>query len=88
MKKRPTRRRPASRPASKTKQAIDALKAAIRSDTDYAWTWHCNVAMAFQDAGGTHEEGNRGAARFMQTVFDVDVTKFEQWNSFPWASGG
>ena len=68
-----------------TSEAFDTLKSAIQADNDYAWTWHCNVAMPFADEGGSHEQANRAAARFMQTCFDVDVTTFDQWKSFDWA---
>ena len=67
-----------------TSEAFDVLKAAIQADDDYAWAWHCNVAMPFVDEGGTHEHANRAAARFMQTCFEVDVTTFGQWKSFEW----
>lgn len=67
-------------------EVFEALKTAIQADNDYAWTWHCNVAMPFQDEGGSHEQANRAAARFMATAFDVDVTTFDQWKSFPWAN--
>jgi len=65
--------------------AMFAMNAAIQADSDYAWSWHCNVAMPFQDEGGTHEQANRAAARFMQTAFGVDVTTFDQWLAFDWA---
>ena len=63
-----------------TSEAFDALKSAIQADDDYAWSWHCNVAMPFVDEGGSHEQANRAAARFMRTCFNMDVTKFDQWN--------
>jgi len=68
-----------------TKEAFEALKKAIQADHSYAWSWHCNVAMPFQDEGGSHEQANRAVARFMQTAFDVDVTTFDEWKAFPWA---
>jgi len=74
--------------AARAKSPIDRLTEAIQTDADYAWSWHCNVAMPFADEGGTHEQANRAAARFMRTAFGVDVTQFPQWKSFPWAAGG
>jgi hypothetical protein len=65
-----------------TGEAFEALKAAIQADDDYAWGWHCNIAMAFYDEGETHEQANKAAARCMSIVFDVDVTTFDQWKSF------
>ena len=69
-----------------TKEAFESLKKAIQEDHSYAWSWHCNVAMPFQDEGGSHEQANLAAARFMRTAFDVDVTTFDEWKSFDWAS--
>lgn len=66
---------------SDTSYAYEVLRKAML-DEEYAWAWHCNIAMAFQDEGGGHEQSNRAAARFMQTAFDIDVTKFKVWNSF------
>ena len=68
------------------KEAFEAFRAAIQKDRSYAWSWHCNVAVPFMDNGLSHEQANRGAATFMQTAFDVDVTTFNEWKSFPWAS--
>ena len=55
------------------KEAISALDKAMQSDPDYAWSWHCNIAMAMQDEGVDREKANKGAARFMQLAFGVDT---------------
>lgn len=47
----------------------------MQKDSDYAWSWHCNIAMAVVDEGGSHELGNRAAVRFMQMAFNVDTSK-------------
>ena len=52
--------------------AMKVVLEAMRSDPDYAWSWHCNVAMAFVDAGGDHYTANQGAARFMQLLAGVE----------------
>jgi hypothetical protein len=57
------------------------LTAAMQSDMDYAWGWHCNIAMAAFDAGCPHDVANEGAARFMKMLFNVDTRKHE-W--FSW----
>lgn len=68
----------AQHPLASTQQAEEvpaAMKVvleAMRSDPDYAWSWHCNVAMAFVDAGGDHYTANQGAARFMQLLAGVE----------------
>lgn len=66
------------------REAFEVLQKAIQDDRSYAWSWHCNVAVVFIDEGGTHEQSNRAAARFMRTAFGVDVTTFDEWKSFPW----
>ena len=74
------------RPAKLTpRQHRTALSKAMQSDSDFAWTWHCCVATAFQDEGGDHQQSNMAAARFMKQAFEVDVTLCDQWKSFPWA---
>ena len=55
--------------------AFDVLKSAVQSDDEYAWGWHCNIAMAYQDEGATHEAGNKAAARFMKQCFDVNMNE-------------
>lgn len=55
---------------------LDAMKTltdTIKTDLDYAWAWHCNIAMAAYDAGCDHAVANEGAARFMQQLFGVDT---------------
>jgi hypothetical protein len=58
------------------------LKAALKADDDYAWTWHCNIACVGLACGGSHQEANRYAAQFMKNTFDVDVTTQENWKRF------
>lgn len=53
--------------------AVKRLCKALRDDLDYAWSWHCNVAMTAYDAGCPHDVANEGAARFMQLLADVDT---------------
>jgi hypothetical protein len=55
------------------KQAMDALREAMLEDYSYAWSWHCNIAMASQDAGAPHKEANERAAGFMRNAFGVDT---------------
>lgn len=55
--------------------APDAMRVvldAMRSDPEYAWSWHCNIAMAFVDEGGDHAMANHAAARFMRSLAGVD----------------
>lgn len=53
------------------KEAFETLKTAIQSDPSYAWSWHCNVAMASVDEGMPSEAANKAADRFMQICFGV-----------------
>lgn len=62
-----------------TKEAMDHLKQAINEDRSYAWSWHCNIAVPFQDAGASFAQANEGAARVMQHFFNVDVRTFPEW---------
>lgn len=55
-------------------ETMDTLAWYIKNDDDYAWSWHCNLAMMAYDAGATHREANIGASNFMKTAFDVDTT--------------
>lgn len=59
---------------SPIKGLIDAMKA----DPEYAWGWHCNLAMAMHDSGaGPHQVCNKGAALFLSLLSDgaVDTTQ-------------
>jgi len=48
-----------------TSDAVDALKQAIHNDDGLAWSYHCNIAMAAQDEGVSHEAAQNIARRFM-----------------------
>ena len=65
---------PAAEATSPIKGLIDAMKA----DPEYAWSWHCNLVMAMEDAGaGTLQDCNKGAALFMSRLTNgaVDTTQ-------------
>ena len=52
-----------------------ALADIIRADPDYAWAWHCNLAMPILDVTGvSHEKANEAAAYIMATLFECDIT--------------
>lgn len=57
------------------KKAWEVLKKAAKEDPEWAWAVHCNLAMPVVDEGGSHELGNRAAARMMSVLFDCDITK-------------
>lgn len=52
--------------------AVKTVISAMNEYPDYSWTWHCNVAMAFVDAGGDAYTANQGAARFMRLLAGVE----------------
>jgi hypothetical protein len=65
---------PAAEATSPIKSLIDAMKA----DPEYAWSWHCSLAMAMHDSGaGPHQACNKGAALFLSLLSDgaVDTTQ-------------
>ena len=55
--------------------AFDTLRKALQDDPDYAWGWHCNIAMAFYDVGGDHAMANKAAHLFMQRTFGVTTVE-------------
>jgi hypothetical protein len=52
-------------------QAVQTVIQAMQDDPGYAWAWHCNIAMAFVDAGGDRYTANQGAARFLEMFAKV-----------------
>lgn len=59
--------------------AMDWLKESMKNDEMYAWSWHCNIAMAAYDEGMEHKAANKAAARFMKLAFDFDVTTMKEY---------
>jgi hypothetical protein len=62
---------------------VDRYCELVRSQSDFAWTIFCNLAVMAQDAGAPHKESNERAADMMKYWFGVDVRKFEQWSWKP-----
>ena len=60
---------------SPCKEALKVLSDAMKADPMYAWSWHCNIAMAAVDAGASHSVGNAAAERFMYAAFGVDTSE-------------
>ena len=56
-------------------ESMATVSNAIRNDPDYAWSWHCNIAMAAMDEGVNHVAANKLAARFLMILTGVDTTK-------------
>lgn len=56
------------------------LKKQIEEDADYAWAWHCNLAMPVMDEiNCSHEQANRAGARLMAILFGIDITQHRHW---------
>ena len=68
----------------KEKSIFDPLHNMINADPDYAWGWHCNLAMPIMDElNCSHYEANQAAARIMQHMFQIDMTKHEEFPKAP-----
>lgn len=48
---------------------------AMRQDAEYLWTWHCNLTMAYVDAGGDKKTAMQASARFLYNLTKADVAK-------------
>lgn len=56
------------------KHPFQDLAKAINQDPEYAWGWHCNIAMPIQDEMNcSHYSANVAAARIMRSIFSVDM---------------
>lgn len=74
------RERQVTRPLD-VQEAVTRLSREFVNDPGFAWSWHCNIAMAFQDAAigsfMAHDAprlsytANDAAARFMKQAFGV-----------------
>ena len=60
--------------STEIEKAMDVLRGSMEEDYEYAWGWHCNLAMAFYDEGASHEDANKAASRFMSIAFGIDTT--------------
>lgn len=56
------------------------FKRLMREDADYAWAWHCNIAVPIMDSiGASHKDANVAAAHLMSHLFEYDVTTHPQY---------
>jgi len=62
----------ALKPGEPIENAMKTVIGTMQAEPDYAWGWHCNIAMAFFDAGGDIYTANQGAARFMRLLANVE----------------
>jgi hypothetical protein len=55
---------------------MEALTNLMQRDPEYAWGWHCNIAVPLMDSAGlSHEDANQAASVLMRHLFAVDMTK-------------
>lgn len=60
-----------------TRQSLEDL---LKQDDEYAWSWHCNIAMNLLDNSSlSHRECNRLAALQMKMMFNIDTSLLQQY---------
>ena len=64
---------------SSIKKAFGIFKEAFKNDPQYAWSWHCNIAMAAYDQGLNQKSANKAAANFMTICFGVDTSQSKEY---------
>jgi len=69
---------------NKNENPFEQLRNQLRDDPDYAWGWHCNIAVASMDEGMDHAAANRAAARVMYSAFGVDTSSREACLKAAW----
>lgn len=60
-------------------QALDKLKTEMQKDSSYAWSWHCQIAMAVTDQGIPGAKANKIAEAVMTAIFGVST----RWSTAP-----
>jgi hypothetical protein len=66
-------------PQPATSLAFEVLKNSLAQDHGYAWSWFCNLCMAFVDAGGDRLTAHKGAATFMERCYGVDIAQSQAY---------
>jgi hypothetical protein len=63
---------------------MKVVSEAMLSDPEYAWSWHCNIAMAAFDEGLDHFRANKAAARFLALLVPgLDTSKHRGFPASP-----
>lgn len=71
-------------PVEDISKEMTIIRLRMQTDSDLAWTWQSNIALAFMNEGGSHKQANEAAARFMLSAFGVDVRLSDQWKNMVW----
>lgn len=59
-----------------TSLALWWLRRRVKEDPEWAWGWHCQLAMTIKDrTPAQHEEANKAAGKFMRDLFDLDTAE-------------
>lgn len=64
------------------KHPLKALGVLLKEDDEYAWAFHCNVAMSIFDSSyinASIRECNFAASLLMKRIFNVDICNNPQW---------
>jgi hypothetical protein len=58
------------------KKELGVIKKAMEEDSDFAWSWHCNLAMPIKDLTNLpHRKCNQIAAFLMKHLFEIDTSE-------------
>lgn len=56
-----------------TQEAMATLKQNMKTNFEFAWSWHCAIACLLMDVGAKHKEANARATSFMLSTFEVNT---------------
>jgi len=57
-------------------QELNFIKDQMKKDNDFAWSWHCNIAMPIYDSTNlSKRKCNQIAVNLMRHLFDVDTSE-------------
>lgn len=65
--------------SNRVQSAFFTIRDAVNEDDEYAWSWHCSIAVSVMDAGGNHKDANKAAARFMLQAFGKKAEEMEYY---------
>ena len=58
------------------KKELDTIKKAMKEDSDFAWSWHCNLAMPIHDMTRlSKRKCNQIAVVLMKHLFEIDTSE-------------
>lgn len=67
-----------------TQNPYTVFSEALKADPEWAWSWHCNIAMPLVDyLKISPEDANLAAIKLMKHLFDVDTEAMAYERSAP-----